>query len=183
MAWANSVPNAAFKFTMPQIIKQLGFTSSTAQLLTIPPYFCGGIAAYITGRMSDHFKWRFPFIAGPLVLLTVALAVLFSLATEVADWLVRKNVPFREAHEITGKLVALCSARDCELNDVTDEDLKTVSEHLDPSVREVLSVSSALAARTTPGSTGPGPVADQLAGVQHKLDNWRQWAVEKVVRR
>jgi argininosuccinate lyase len=44
-------------------------------------------------------------------------------------------------------------------------------------------VSSALAARTTPGSTGPGPVADQLATVQHKLDNWRQWAVEKVVPR
>jgi MFS family permease len=85
MAWANSVPNAAFKFTMPQIIKQLGFKSSTAQLLTIPPYFCGGVAAYITGRMSDHFKWRFPFIAGPLVLLTIALAVLFSLATEIKD--------------------------------------------------------------------------------------------------
>jgi MFS family permease len=83
MAWANSVPNAAFKFTMPQIIKQLGFTSSTAQLLTIPPYFCGGVAAWITGRMADRFKWRFPFVAGPLVLLTVALAVLFGLATRV----------------------------------------------------------------------------------------------------
>jgi MFS family permease len=85
MAWANSVPNAAFKFTMPQIIKQLGFTSSTAQLLTIPPYFCGGIAAWVTGRLADRFKWRFPFIAGPLVLLTVALAVLFSLATRVKE--------------------------------------------------------------------------------------------------
>jgi sugar phosphate permease len=85
MAWANSVPNAAFKFTMPQIIKQLGFTSSTAQLLTIPPYFCGGIAAWVTGRMADRFKWRFPFIAGPLIVLTVALAVLFSLATRVKE--------------------------------------------------------------------------------------------------
>lgn len=85
MAWANSVPNAAFKFTMPQIIKQLGFTSSTAQLLTIPPYFCGGVAAYVTGRMADKFKWRFPFIAGPLTLLTIALAVLFSLATKVKE--------------------------------------------------------------------------------------------------
>jgi hypothetical protein len=83
MAWANSVPNAAFKFTMPQIIKQLGFTSSTAQLLTIPPYFCGSIAAWITGSMADRFKWRFPFIAGPLTLLTVAIAVLFALATRV----------------------------------------------------------------------------------------------------
>jgi argininosuccinate lyase len=107
----------------------------------------------------------------------------FSLATEVADWLVRRNVPFRDAHEITGRLVAMCAARGCELEDVTDEDLGMVSEHLDPSVREVLSVRSALAARTTPGSTGPGPVADQLAAAQHKLDTWRQWAVEPVVPR
>jgi MFS family permease len=85
MAWANSVPNAAFKFTIPQIIKQLGFTSSTAQLLTIPPYFCGGVAAWVTGRLADRFKWRLPFIAGPLVLLTVALAVLFSLAAQVKE--------------------------------------------------------------------------------------------------
>jgi argininosuccinate lyase len=47
----------------------------------------------------------------------------------------------------------------------------------------VLSVRSALAARTTPGSTGPGPVADQLAAVQDKLDGWREWAIEKVVPR
>jgi argininosuccinate lyase len=115
--------------------------------------------------------------------LTAAAPVGFSLATEVADWLVRKGVPFREAHEITGQLVALCSVRGCELEDLTDDDLKTVSDHLDPSVREVMSVESALASRTTPGSTGPGPVADQLATVQHKLDSWRQWAVEKVVPR
>ncbi|KPI35872.1 High-affinity nicotinic acid transporter [Cyphellophora attinorum] len=85
MAWANSVPNAAFKFTMPQIIKGLGFTSSNAQLLTIPPYFCGGMAAWISGRLADRFKWRFPFIAGPLTLLMISLAVLFGLATKVKD--------------------------------------------------------------------------------------------------
>ncbi|KAH0425020.1 major facilitator superfamily transporter [Colletotrichum camelliae] len=57
LAWANSVPNAAFKFTMPQIIKQLGFSTGKAQLLTIPPYFCGGISAWLTGRFSDRFSW------------------------------------------------------------------------------------------------------------------------------
>nr|WP_221378095.1 argininosuccinate lyase [Actinoplanes polyasparticus] len=131
-----------------------------------------------------------PALAGMVSTMTVRVDRLaastpvgFSLATEVADWLVRRNVPFREAHEITGKLVALCSVRECELEDLTDDDLKTVSEHLDPSVRQVLTVESALASRTTPGSTGPGPVADQLAQVQHRLDNWRQWAVEKVVPR
>ncbi|MBL7261342.1 argininosuccinate lyase [Paractinoplanes lichenicola] len=131
-----------------------------------------------------------PALAGMVSTMTVrvdrlaaAAPVGFSLATEVADWLVRKGVPFREAHEITGKLVALCSVRECELEDLTDDDLKTVSEHLDPSVRQVLTVESALASRTTPGSTGPGPVAEQLAQVQHHLDTWRQWAVEKVVPR
>jgi MFS family permease len=44
---------------------QLGFTSSIAQLLMRPIYFCGGVASYITGRLADKFKWRFPFIAGP----------------------------------------------------------------------------------------------------------------------
>jgi argininosuccinate lyase len=138
----------------------------------------------------DTLQLLLPALAGMISTMTVhadrleaAAPVGFSLATEVADWLVRKNVPFRDAHEITGRLVALCASRGCELEDVTDDDLKTVSEHLDPSVRAVLSVRSALAARTTPGSTGPGPVAEQLAIVQHKLDTWREWAIEKVVPR
>ncbi len=138
----------------------------------------------------DTLQLLLPALAGMISTMTVrvdrlaaAAPVGFSLATEVADWLVRRNVPFRDAHEITGRLVALCAARGCELEDVTDDDLKTVSEHLEPSVREVLSVRSALAARTTPGSTGPGPVAEQLATVQHKLDTWRQWAIERVVPR
>ena len=115
--------------------------------------------------------------------LAAAAPVGFSLATEVADWLVRRGVPFRDAHEVTGKLVALCVARECELDEVSDDDLRAVSPHLDPEVREVLSVRSALAARTTPGSTGPGPVADQLQSVSDKLDSWREWATQRVVPR
>ncbi|KAK2041937.1 MFS general substrate transporter [Colletotrichum somersetense] len=83
LAWANSVPNAAFKFTMPQIIKQLGFPTATAQLLTIPPYFCGGVAAWVTGRMSDKFTWRMPFIVGPMAVLAVALGILFHYSGDV----------------------------------------------------------------------------------------------------
>jgi argininosuccinate lyase len=92
-------------------------------------------------------------------------------------------VPFREAHEVTGRLVALCASRDCALDEVSDDDLRAVSEHLAPEVRDVLSVRSALAARTTPGSTGPVAVADQLAAVADRLDTWRQWATERVVPR
>ena len=138
----------------------------------------------------DTLELLLPALAGMIATMTVrverlaaATPVGFSLATEVADWLVRKGVPFREAHEVTGKLVALCAVRECELDEVSDEDLALVSEHLDPSVRDVLSVRSALAARTTPGSTGPGPVADQLAAVTAQLEGWRQWAAEVVVPR
>jgi argininosuccinate lyase len=107
----------------------------------------------------------------------------YTLATEVAEWLVRRGVPFREAHEITGKLVVICTARDCALDEVTDEDLAAVSEHLTPDVRDVLSVAGALAARITPGSTGPGPVSDQLATAAGRIERWREWADENVVPR
>ncbi|GAA1662070.1 argininosuccinate lyase [Catellatospora bangladeshensis] len=136
----------------------------------------------------DTLSLVLPALAGMIATMTVRVDRLaasapvgFSLATEVADWLVRKGVPFRDAHEITGKLVALCSVRGCELHEVSDTDLAAVSEHLDPSVRDVLTVQSALAARTTPGSTGPGPVADQLAAVSDQLKTWHAWSTESVV--
>ncbi|GAA3771213.1 argininosuccinate lyase [Plantactinospora mayteni] len=138
----------------------------------------------------DTLDLVLPALAGMVSTMTVradrlaaAAPVGFSLATEVADWLVRKGVPFREAHEVTGRLVALCVARDCELDEVSDDDLRLVSEHLDPGVRDVLSVRSALAARITPGSTGPGPVADQLAAAADQLDGWREWSTEQVLPR
>jgi argininosuccinate lyase len=105
----------------------------------------------------------------------------YTLATEVAEWLVRRGVPFREAHEVTGALVALCLARECELQDVSDDDLAAVSPHLTPDVRTVLDVRGALASRTAAGSTGPGPVADQLAAVQSTVEEWRAWAAIRVV--
>jgi hypothetical protein len=85
LAWANSVPNAAFKFTMPQIIKQLGFSTAQSQLLSMPPYVCGGVAAWLTGRFSDRLSWRMPFIVGPMSVLLVAMAVLFKYSADVAQ--------------------------------------------------------------------------------------------------
>jgi argininosuccinate lyase len=100
----------------------------------------------------------------------------FSLATEIADWLVRKGVPFRSAHEIAGACVAHCEARGIGLHEIADADLPGISEHLDPSVREVLTVDGALAGRTTPGSTGPKAVADQLAQVRDEVAAWKSWS-------
>jgi argininosuccinate lyase len=131
----------------------------------------------------DTLELVLPALAGMISTMTVRVDRLaaaapagYTLATEVAEWLVRNGVPFREAHEVTGSLVALCVARECGLDEVSDEELATVSPHLTPAVRRVLSVPGALASRTTPGSTGPGPVADQLATVQSTLESWREWA-------
>jgi argininosuccinate lyase len=131
-----------------------------------------------------------PALAGLISTMTVRVDRLvaaaprgYTLATEVAEWLVRSGVPFREAHEVTGSLVALCAARECGLDEVSNEDLAAVSPHLKPEVRSVLSVRGALASRTAPGSTGPGPVADQLTDVQDTVEGWREWAATRVVPR
>jgi argininosuccinate lyase len=138
----------------------------------------------------DTLELVLPALAGMVTTMTVRVDRLaaaapmgYTLATEVAEWLVRRGVPFREAHETTGALVALCVSRECGLDEVSDADLAAISEHLTPQVREVLDVRGALASRIAPGSTGPGPVADQLASVQSTVEQWRGWAAERVVPR
>lgn len=136
----------------------------------------------------DTLELVLPALAGMISTMTVRVDRLaeqapvgYTLATEVAEWLVRQGVAFRDAHEITGKLVVLAASRDVGLDEVSDADLQAVSPHLTPDVRTVFSVPGALAARTTPGSTGPGPVADQLAVAADKLDRWRSWSAESVL--
>ncbi|KAK8044079.1 hypothetical protein PG993_004103 [Apiospora rasikravindrae] len=63
-SWSNAVPNYAMKFTMPTIVKSMGFTSAKAQLLTIPPYICGAVSAWAIAVFADKHKWRMPFIVG-----------------------------------------------------------------------------------------------------------------------
>ncbi|KAI4604411.1 hypothetical protein KJ359_000549 [Pestalotiopsis sp. 9143b] len=84
-SWSNAVPNYAMKFTMPTIVKSMGFTSANAQLLTIPPYACGAISAYVVSVFADKCRWRMPFIVGPQVCLVVAFTILFVKAADIAD--------------------------------------------------------------------------------------------------
>src|SRR5262249_56136044 len=90
----------------------------------------------------------------------------FTLATDLAEYLVRRGVPFREAHEVVGHLVVWCQVHDCDLADVSDADLAKVSEHLTPDVRQVLTVEGALAARKGYGGTAPERVAEQIAALR-----------------
>ncbi|GAA5203642.1 argininosuccinate lyase [Microbacterium jejuense] len=87
----------------------------------------------------------------------------FSLATDVAEWLVKHGVPFRDAHEISGHLVRVCEENGIELHEVTDAQLAAVSPHLSPDVRDVLSVEGSVASRTGAGGTAPVRVAEQRA--------------------
>jgi len=81
----------------------------------------------------------------------------FSTATDYADYLAKKGLPFREAHQIIGALVRTCEARGCDLSDLTLEDLKTASELFGPDIVGLTPVAVA-AARDVPGGTAPSRV-------------------------
>ncbi|KAI1339186.1 major facilitator superfamily transporter [Xylariaceae sp. FL0016] len=84
-SWSNAVPNYAMKFTMPTIVKSMGFKSAKAQLLTIPPYACGAISAYVLSLFADRYSWRMPFIVGPQLCVVTAFTILFTKAADIAD--------------------------------------------------------------------------------------------------
>ena len=86
----------------------------------------------------------------------------FSLATEIAEWLVRQGVPFRVAHELSGACVQACEDSGKELWDLTDTEFAAISPHLTPGVRKVLTVEGSLASRNARGGTAPERVAEQL---------------------
>jgi argininosuccinate lyase len=119
-------------------------------LLLILPAFTGMVATmqFNTARMEELAS------AG------------YSLATDVAEWLVKQRVPFKEAHEITGKLVAFAESNSLELDEVTDIDLAAISTHLTPEVREVLSVSGSIRSRTGAGGTAVPRVLDQISALR-----------------
>ncbi|GAB3690400.1 argininosuccinate lyase [Nocardiopsis oceani] len=98
----------------------------------------------------------------------------FSLATDIAEWLVRERVPFREAHEIAGSCVRVCEERGIDLPDLTDADFAEISEHLTPGVREVLTVPGSLASRAGKGGTAPVQVSDQLARLRSDVEEHRK---------
>ncbi|TYL52206.1 argininosuccinate lyase [Agromyces mariniharenae] len=93
----------------------------------------------------------------------------FSLATDVAEWLVKRHVPFRDAHEITGALVRYAEERGLGLDAVDDAALAAISPHLTPDVREVLTVEGSVASRDGIGGTAPTRVDEQFARLTDRV--------------
>jgi argininosuccinate lyase len=93
----------------------------------------------------------------------------FALATDVADWLVREGVPFREAHEISGALVRYCEEHDLALDEPTDEQYLSVSPRLTAGLRASLTVEASLSARSSPGGTSPARVTEQLSALTQRV--------------
>jgi len=108
--------------------------------------------------------------------LTAAAPAGFALATDVAEWLVRGGVAFREAHEISGAFVSYCEERGLDLADLTDQQLADVDTRLTPDVRDVLSVAGALRARSAVGGTSPDRVAEQLTSLADAVADQLAWA-------
>ncbi len=124
-----------------------------------------------------------PAVAGMIDTMTIHLDRLeelapqgFSLATDIAEWLVKQGVPFRDAHEISGACVRLAEARGVELADLTDEELAQASSALTPEVRSVLTVEGSVGARRGRGGTAPERVREQIAEAEAGLADARSWA-------
>ncbi|WP_371226258.1 argininosuccinate lyase [Roseovarius sp. 2305UL8-3] len=88
----------------------------------------------------------------------------FSTATDLADWLVRVlNLPFRDAHHVTGTLVAMAEDQGCDLPDLTLEQMQSVHSGINDTIFEVLGVENSVASRVSYGGTAPVQVRAQIA--------------------
>lgn len=118
----------------------------------------------------DTLEVLLPAFSGMIATLTFNAARMaelapqgFSLATDVAEWLVREGVPFRVAHEVAGACVRRCEELGCELHELTDDQLAELSPHLNSGVRDVLTAEGSVSSRTGRGGTAPERVREQLA--------------------
>ena len=73
------------KFTLPTITKSMGFSSTNAQLTSAPPYVFAAISAVLFAKLSDRFYWRMPFLAAPMLIVTTAFSIIFSLNGALAS--------------------------------------------------------------------------------------------------
>lgn len=137
----------------------------------------------------DQLRILVPAVAGMLGTLTFhperleALAPQgFSLATDVADWLVRQRVPFARAHEIAGSVVRYCEERGIDLPELTEAMLPEIAPELAPALLDVLTVTGSIDSRDGRGGTATVRVAEQLEEVVGETAEARKWAETPVPR-
>ena len=96
-------------------------------------------------------------------------------ATDLADHLVRRGVPFREAHEVAGKLVGLCVATGRELGSVPLGEMRTVDSRIGDEVYEDLALGNVVGRRRSPGGTAPERVREQLSTLSQRRSTIESW--------
>jgi argininosuccinate lyase len=104
----------------------------------------------------------------------IAAARGYSTATDLADHLAGQGVPFREAHEVVGKLVGLCVKTNRQLWELTEPELKNAHEKLDAKALEVVTVQASVAARTSYGGTAPIRVQEAIAAARQQSAESRE---------
>ncbi len=115
------------------------------------------------GGMIADISWRREAMAA-------ACAAGHLTATDLADWLVRAlNMPFRQAHHVTGRLVALADSKGVQISELSLEDLQTQEPQIDASVFDVLTPAASMASRTSAGGTAPVRVAEALSASRAAL--------------
>jgi len=103
----------------------------------------------------------------------------FSLATEIADFLVKRSVPFSIAHEAAGACVKVCEKKKIDLHELSDQELLAIHPQLTAEVRETLNVYGAIAARTTSNGTAPASVRKQLSNLKEKIAANSAWVASE----
>ncbi|MGH4017847.1 MAG: argininosuccinate lyase [Pseudonocardiaceae bacterium] len=130
----------------------------------------------------EQLELLLPAMAGMVATLTFhtgRLAELapagFTLATDVAEWLVRQGVPFRTAHDAAGACVRLAESRGVGLEALSDMELQAINPELTPDVRTVLTVPGSIRSRDAHGGTAPDRVAEQLERAAVAIAAHRGW--------
>ena len=93
----------------------------------------------------------------------------FTNATDLADYLAKKKLPFREAHAIVGKLVLECSKKNCALEDLTLEELKVASSVFEQDIYQAISLENCVKSRNIPGGPAPQAVEEAINASRHEI--------------
>ncbi|CAN2238438.1 ArgH Argininosuccinate lyase [actinobacterium SCGC AAA044-D11] len=106
----------------------------------------------------------------------------YALATEIADYLAKKSVPFAQAHEVAGECVRLCESAGIELHELSDDQLKAIHPELKSDLKEFLTTQGAVASRTSSLGTSISSVTKQIAALENATKEAKSWISNEVER-